>query len=638
MASNTNEYLIKLTDLLELEQKEDLRQYQLKFQGASLKERKANGVLLYPLKHLDFRYQSGEQLIADLQLHPNDINNRHGFSNGKMVQVFAINDESLNVNGVVNRIKNDKVTITINGHEFPNWMTHNGIAVQLLFDDRTYREMFYTLSKLINNESDRIGYLKKVLIGGELPFFKDSTPVLPNHLNKSQNEAVYKVALANDFAVIHGPPGTGKTTTLVECIKTELTQVPQVLVCAPSNAAIDVLSERLAANGIKVVRIGHPARVTDEMLNQTLEAQTAQHNNYKLYKDLKKRSEEYFKMAGKWKRTFGKTEREQKKIMFNEAKALKQDAERTYRDIIEDVLFSTRVIACTLVGANHPKLKGMQFDTVFIDEAGQALEPACWIPILKAKKVVFAGDHLQLPPTVKSIEAKKGGLDQTLFERAIQEKSATSLLKEQYRMNDVIMRFSSGYFYDNELLSNVQNRDWRIFADDAPMEFIDTAGTGYFEEQHPDTRSSFNSGEVEVIIKHLNQYLEQIQVSGYDSPESIGIVSPYKAQVELFRATIESAGLPDELRKKIVVNTIDGFQGQERDLIYVSLVRSNEEGEIGFLSDERRMNVGLTRAKRKLVVVGDSATIGAKSKFYNKFLDYVQSEAKYLSAFELMYD
>lgn len=561
MSSNTNEYFIKLIDLLEIERKEDLRQYQLKLQNASLKEQKANGVVIYPLKHQEFKYVSGEQLVAVFTFPVNEGNAGHGFSNGKSVQLFALNDEGLSVQGVVNRVKKEKVIVTINSYEFPNWMTHNSVVMQLLFDDRTYKEMNFALKKVIDSENIRVDYFKKLFNGIVGPAIQSNKVHLPVQLNKSQCSAIQNIADASDYSVIHGPPGTGKTTTLVESIKNELTQVSQVLVCAPSNAAVDVVSERLEKEGVKVVRIGHPARVTDEMLNQTIEAKVAQHNDYKLYKDLKKRSDEYFKMAGKWKRSFGKEEREQRKFIYQEAKSLKNDAERVYKDIVDDLLFSTRVIASTLVGANHSKLRGMTFETVFIDEAGQALEPACWIPILKAKKVVFAGDHMQLPPTVKSLEAKKMGLDKTLFERLIEYNSCCSLLKEQYRMNDVIMQFSSKYFYDGMLKSADANRLATIIPNDDPMEFIDTAGTGYFEDQHPDTKSSFNTGEVEMIIKHLKTYINQILLAGYELPDNIGIISPYKAQIELFKSELEDAEIEDIIKRKLIVNTIDGFQG-----------------------------------------------------------------------------
>jgi len=301
-------------------------------------------------------------------------------------------------------------------------------------------------------------------------------------------------------------------------------------------------------------------------------------------------------------------------------------------------LFKTRVITTTLIGANHSKLKGIYFSTCFIDEAGQALEPACWIPIIKSNKVIFAGDHLQLPPTIRSIKASNLGLKETLFEKATKVQEANVVLTEQYRMHEKIMTFSSNQFYKGVLKAHHKNAKKKMSPDDSVLEFIDTAGTGFFELQHLETKSSYNPEEAKLLFKHLNIFTEELLIQGYDLPESIGIISPYKAQIEFLRNLLDTSKINLNIKNRITVNTIDGFQGQERDLIYISLVRSNESGEIGFLSDERRMNVALTRAKRKLVVVGDSGTIAAKNKLYNRFIDYVHEIDAYKSAFEFTYD
>lgn len=636
MAINPRIDFSALLHLLQQEKDEDLAQFQKKMQSTSLKERRAKGVLWFPCNLFEQKHDTGERLIISVK-RPKEHSFSHSFSNGKLVEVFPVSDENTVLRGVVNRVKEDTITVTINADDFPQWLKFSQIAVQLLFDDRTYFEMQEALKHLMLTEDARLIELQKKFYG-EIPLMVNQDAyVAPNHLNKSQSEAVAKVVSANDIAVVHGPPGTGKTTTLVEAIKQVLFTETQVLVCAPSNTAVDLLAEKLTQEGVSVVRIGHPARVTDELLNQTLEAKVAQHQDYKLLKDLKKRSEEYFKMAGKWKRSFGSAEREQRKIMLTEARSLKKDAERTHNDIVDDVLFSARVVATTLVGANHKRLKRAKFPVCFIDEAGQALEPACWIPIIKSKKVVFAGDHKQLPPTVKSYEAGKAGLNYTLFERAINNLNADVLLTEQYRMHETIMNFSSREFYDGLLVANERNKLAKVYPSDTPLEFIDTAGTAFFEQQHPDTKSSFNPDEADLMIKHLQLYTAEVLNAGYDLPESIGIISPYKAQIGLIKLKLETSDLAAELLKKITVNTIDGFQGQERDVIYISLVRSNEKGEIGFLGDERRMNVALTRAKRKLVVIGDSATLAVRNKFYDRFLDFVQLNNAHKSAFEFMY-
>ncbi len=636
MASNPTDHFINLLNLLAQEKDEDLAQYQRKMQSTSFKERRANGVLWHPCDIFDRKYDAGERLIIQVK-RPREHQYNHGFSSGKLVEVFASGDEGEKLKGVVNKVKDDTMFITINSDDFPNWVEHGRVGVQLLFDDRSYKEMQWALNECIKTESKRLQELQRKILGLETPLFLDAKFSSVSPLNKSQQKAVANILGAQDFAIIHGPPGTGKTTTLVESIQETLKKESQVLVCAPSNAAVDLLTEKLKQQGVSVVRIGHPARIDEEILNQTLESKIAQHQDFKLLRDLRKRAEEYFKLGGKWKRNFGHAEREQRRMLLAEARSLKKDADKTHDDIVEDVLFSTRVIACTLVGANHPKLRGIKFTTCFIDEAGQALEPASWIPIIKSNRVVFAGDHLQLPPTVKSYEAGEKGLKETLFEKAIKGNQADVLLAEQYRMNEQIMNFSSKEFYKGILKANENNAHQTVFPADQPVEFLDTAGTGFFEAQHPETKSSFNQEEGNLIFKHLAAYLAQVNESGYDLPESIGIIAPYKAQVELITKMVDEIDLGTNVRSLITVNTVDGFQGQERDMIYISMVRSNETGEIGFLSDERRMNVALTRAKRKLIVIGDSGTIASKSKFYNRFLDYISEIEAYRSAFELIY-
>ena len=325
-------------------------------------------------------------------------------------------------------------------------------------------------------------------------------------------------------------------------------------------------------------------------------------------------------------------------MLFSEANKLRVEGDQLAFYISNDIITKSRVIACTLVGANNMSINNLHFKTVFIDEAAQALEPATWIPILKSDRVIFAGDHHQLPPTIKSFEAAKQGLEVTLFEKAIECNQADVMLREQYRMNTAIMNFSNGYFYNNELIANANVADWKIFPEDLPIEFIDTAGCGFFEQVDSETLSSFNPEEADLVLKHLSMYFEELAQNNYlESVSDIGIISPYKAQTTLLAERIvKNEILSDEIRAKMSINTVDSFQGQERDIIYISLVRSNENGVIGFLSDTRRMNVAMTRARKKLVIFGDSATIG-QHPFYDKLLDYVNKINAYTSAFELLY-
>jgi len=457
-------------------------------------------------------------------------------------------------------------------------------------------------------------------------------------LNNSQNDALNLVLSALDVAIIHGPPGTGKTTTLIQAILQTLKNERQILVCAPSNAAVDLIVEKLDSQGVNVVRIGHPARITEQILSKTIDARITQHHYYKDLKSARKQSQEYFHMAKKYKRNFGQEEREQRKLLFAEAHKLKDEAAQLEFFITGDIIENAQVIACTLVGASNMSIKGKRFKTVFIDEAAQALEPACWIPIIKGDRVIFAGDHHQLPPTIKSLEAAKNGLEITLFEKAIKRNNADCMLKEQYRMNMKIMNFSSNFFYKNELFANSKVANWTIFPGDMPIEFIDTAGCGFYEQINGESRSSFNPEEADLLVKHLTKYINLLDFNGsLEKVVNIGIISPYSAQTFQLRTLIfESELFSKEICSKISINTVDSFQGQERDIVYISLVRSNEKSEIGFLSDIRRMNVAITRAKKKLVVIGDSSTI-CKNIFYQQFVDYVTDIEAYKSGFEYLY-
>ena len=633
------EELKNLLVLLKKEKDADLQQYRQKMAGTSLKERRKQGVCWYPIQLEKTKYDAGERLIVKIS-RPPEHTDAHLFQSGKLISLFSANSGSGEyddaVNGVVNNVTKTHMHITMNVDELPAWLHHGQLGVQLLFDENAYREMERTLTTLLNTKEDRITEFKKILLGDKTAQFTDHDTIRDLGLNDSQNAALHQIHNARDIAIIHGPPGTGKTTTVVQAILETLKSEDQVLVCAPSNAAVDLLAEKLGDQKVEVLRIGHPARVTEEILSKTLDAKIANHKDFKDLKALRKQSEEYFAMAGKFKRNCGNSEKKQRKALRDEARSLKAQAEHLSYYITNDIISKSQVIACTLVGANNTMLKGMTFETVFIDEAAQALEPASWIPTLKSNRVIFPGDHCQLPPTIKSFEAAKAGLEVTLFEKAIQRNQADTMLQEQYRMHEQIMNFSSRLFYKNQLIANEMVKNWKIFSEDQTVEFIDTAGCGYFEEVDPETRSSFNTEEADLLFKHLTNYLMSLDaMQKNDELTSVGIISPYKAQVVNMQEQLAAMELDESTANKLAVNTIDSFQGQERDVIYISLVRSNENGEIGFLADTRRMNVALTRARKKLVVIGDSATIG-QHPFYEKFLDYINEIDAYHSAFEWM--
>lgn len=629
----------ELIKLLFKEKEEDLRQYKQRMQNTSFEERRKNGVCWYPVWIEKSSYSSAERLMVRVSRKP-EHRDPHLFQPGKLVSFFSNghdnSEDSEAVNGVVNMVRDHEMLITLHADDQPDWIYDGKLGVQLLFDENSYREMEKGLSQLLKAENDRVDELKQIILGEQEPLFKPKSPINLPELNPSQNEALNQALSANDVAIVHGPPGTGKTTTLIHTMVQVLKTETQILVCAPSNAAVDLIAEKLGEENIDVIRIGHPARVTKEILANTLDAKITRHTQYKELKSLKKSAEEYKKLGHKYKRNFGPEEREQRRLLLTEAKRFRAEANVLAGYIRNDILDKTRVIATTLVGANNPALQGKHFSTVFIDEAAQGLEPACWLPILKADKVVFAGDHHQLPPTIKSLEAAQSGLEVTLFEKAIQRNRADVMLREQYRMNELIMNFPSQQFYKGELIANENVKNWSMLPEDLPVEFIDTAGTGFFEHSNPESKSSMNREEMNLLFKHLNSYLESLQaLKMIDSVQNIGIISPYKAQVSLMQEMYGNS-FEKDIQQKIAINTIDSFQGQERDIIYISLVRSNEKGAIGFLQDTRRMNVAMTRARKKLVVLGDSATIG-NHPFYNSFLDYVNEIGAYRSAFELIY-
>lgn len=633
------EELKHLLILLRKEKEEDLLVYKRKMTGTSLAERRKQGVCWYPVNLEKTKFDTGERLLVRIS-RPHEHLDAHLFQSGKLVSLFSNagknHENSEVVNGVVNQVSEHEMLITLNSDAVPNWIEDGYLGVQLLFDENAYREMENAIKFLIKTREERINQLKSILLGGQEAQFNLQSPIIRSGLNTSQNKAINLIRDAKDVAIVHGPPGTGKTTTLVHAILDILRDESHVLVCAPSNAAVDLFVEKLDAEGVDVVRIGHPARVTQNILSNTLDARKAHHVDYRNLKSLRKKADEFRNLAKKYKRNFGIDEREQRKMLFAEASKFKEEAEHLEFYIINNILSSAQVIATTLVGANNYHLKGMNFKTVFIDEAAQALEPAAWIPIIKAERVIFAGDHFQLPPTIKSHEAAKQGLEVTLFEKAIKRNKADVMLQEQYRMHERIMDFSGRYFYKNQLLPNESVRHWKVFEEDEPMEFVDTAGTGYFEQVDPETKSSYNKEEVNLLFRHFQNYLDQIISFGkMNEVQNIGIISPYKAQVGLLKEQFDvKYAANEDLSSKVAINTVDSFQGQERDIIYISLVRSNEKGEIGFLADTRRMNVAMTRAKKKLVIIGDSATIG-QHKFYEKFLDYINEINAYHSAFEL---
>lgn len=630
------EYFNNLLRLLKIEREEDQAAYQRLTESSSVAERRENGLTWYPVAIRGTEMSRGDYLTIEIERTTHqDISHQLRF--GVSAVLFSNHDAKTDrIEGVISHQSGSKLKLTLRTDELPDWSRDGKLGVDVLFDNNSYDEMQNALKTAAAPfEKKEDGRLVQVLTGNLAPSFNDQliTYKLPS-LNIMQQAAVDKILAAQELAIVHGPPGTGKTTTLVQAIRAMIKQDhQQILVVAPSNTAVDLLSEKLADEGLNVLRVGNPARVSERLLSLTLDHKMADHSSMKELKNLKKQANEYKNMAHKYKRNFGRAEQEQRKALFAEAHKIMKESGNTEQYIIDDLVNKAQVITATLVGANHYTIRGRQFHTVVIDEAGQALEPACWIPVLKAKKVVFAGDHCQLSPTIKSSAAAKGGLSTTLFEKCVNlYPAAVVLLEEQYRMHQTIMGYPSQIFYNNKLQAHSSVSSRLLFTADEPLLFIDTAGCG-FEEKTEGT-STTNPEEAVFLLKHLTQLAAKLAAvyTKEDFP-SIGVISPYKQQVYLLKELLLNAPELQVYADKIAVNTIDSFQGQERDLIYISLARSNAEGTIGFLADIRRMNVAMTRAKKKLVVIGDSATL-ARSAFYADFISYAEVHHAYHSAWE----
>jgi ATP-dependent RNA/DNA helicase IGHMBP2 len=635
-----NDQLLHTLELIKLERQADLEQYRQKVLLRSLQQRTKEGSTWYPVSLKRDYIGTGERPTIEVE-RTNQLDQPHSFQSGKVVSVFsnaAGKPDKEHINGVINYVRDNTMVITLNGDDVPDWITDGLLGVDVMFDEMSYREMEFALKEVIKAEDNRLAELKNILLGNSRAGIEARAAATFSNdvLNGSQQEALRKVMESRDVAFIHGPPGTGKTTTLVQAIKQTIREEKQVLVCAPSNAAVDLLVDKLSEQGLKALRIGHPARVTEQSLSKTLDYRISAHPNYKELRNLRKQMEQVRSTAFKYKRKFGYHEKEQRKLLLQQVKLLKADADLLEFYIVNDLLQTMDAICCTLVGASHPVLRGKKFKTAFIDEAGQALEPASWIPLLKSERVIFAGDHQQLPPTIKSLDAARRGLSKTLFEKGIeQQPDQVSMLQVQYRMNEKIMAFSSRYFYQDKLIAHESVRSHVLMPHLLPVEFIDTAGCGFHEKQDPETLSRFNHEEAQLLIHQVEVRVEEIGTNAWlDEHISMGIITPYSAQVDQLHKLAEASPILEPLYRLITINTVDAFQGQERDVIVISFVRSNEKGEVGFLSDIRRSNVAMTRARKRLIMIGDSATLSSHP-FYMKLLDYVQQEGFYKSAFEL---
>lgn len=609
---------------MEIEYNSEKEAFRRQTETTGLARKVKRGDAWHPLRFVRSYYNSLNQLSVEV-VRTADTDIEHNFEFGRPVCFFHMSEGTegksiryFNFTGTVSYADGDRLVVTVpDNAPVAELQATEGLGVQLFFDETSYRLMFEALDRVIGARDNRLAYLRDLFYSGvpaaELSFAPISFP----WLNRAQQEAVNKVLRAKDVAIVHGPPGTGKTTTLVEAIYETLRRESQVLVCAQSNMAVDWISERLVDRGISVLRIGNPTKVNDKMLSFTYERRFEAHPDYpqlwSIRQAIRKLRQERKRRDNGWHQKMDR---------------LKSRAVELELRINSQLFGEAKVIASTLTGSASHLLSGQKFGTLFIDEAAQALEAACWIAIRRASRVVLAGDHCQLPPTVKSIAALKGGLGTTLMERIVARKpSVVTLLTVQYRMNEQIMRFSSNWFYDGRVESAPEVKYRGILDYDNPITWIDTSDTDAKEEFVGESFGRINKIEAELTLEALKNYFIKIGRQRIaDEHIDVGVISPYRAQVQLLRRMVRKAEFFKPYRGCITVNTVDGFQGQERDIIVISLVRSNDDGQIGFLSDLRRMNVAITRARMKLIIVGSVQTM-TRHAFYKELYGYVQESA-----------
>ena len=646
--------LLQQRTLLQLEYYTEKEAFRKLTEQMGLQRKVKRGDAWFPLQVGKSFYNSLNQTAIEV-FRTSDQDIEHNFEFGRPVMFFTLRSslKYFSFTGTVSYVDGDRMVITVpdSAPLLELQQSTDPIGVQLSFDETSYKLMFEALDRVMKAKNNRLAYLRDLFYSHQKAGRFSFEPMKFPWLNPTQERAVNEVLWAKDVAIVHGPPGTGKTTTLVEAINETLMRESQVLVCAQSNMAVDWISEKLVDRGINVLRIGNPTRVNDKMLGFTYERRFESHADYpqlwairkairELRKNRKKGSENYHQKMDRLKSRAAEIELRINAELFGEA----------------------RVIACTLVGSAHHLLEGMKFGTLFIDEAAQALEAACWIPMKRASRVILAGDHCQLPPTVKSIAALRAGLGKTLMERIAENKpEVVTLLKIQYRMNDEIMRFSSDWFYGGKVESAPQIKYRSVLDYDHPITWIDTgeeseerrvkseefnsssddASEGSEEQENSslfthhsslykeqfvgESFGRINKAEAELTLLTLAEYFTKISKRRVlEERIDVGIISPYRAQVQYLKKLIKKYEFFKPYRRLISVNTVDGFQGQERDVILISLVRSNDEGQIGFLKDLRRMNVAMTRARMKLIILGNKDTM-TKHPFYKKLWEYVEA-------------
>lgn len=616
--------------LLQLEYYTEKEAFRKQTETMGLRRKVKRGDAWFPIRVGKSYYNSLNQLVVEVfRGEEEDVD--HNFEFGRPVVFLSATDAKdlggklryFSFTATVSYVDGNRMVVAVpdSAPLLELQSSSQPLGVQLSFDETSYRAMFQAIDRVIAAKSDRLAYLRELFHGDRQPQRYAFEPMRFPWLNPTQEQAVNEVLMAKDVAIVHGPPGTGKTTTLVEAINETLMRESQVMVCAQSNMAVDWISEKLVDRGINVLRIGNPTRVNDKMLGFTYERRFESHPDYPQLWAIRKAIRELRQHRKRGSDSF-----------HQKMERLKSRATELELRINAQLFGEARVIACTLVGSANKLLDGQRFNTLFIDEAAQALEAACWIPLRRVSRVILAGDHCQLPPTVKSLAALKAGLGVTLMERVTAtQPSVVTLLKVQYRMNEAIMRFSSDWFYGGQVKSAPQVRHRGILDYDNPFLWIDTApleeeddSPVYHEQFVGESFGRVNKAEANLTISTLRDYLEKVGKQRFlDEQVDVGVISPYRAQVQYLRSLIKATPDLKPFRRAITVNTVDGFQGQERDIVLISLVRSNAAGDIGFLKDLRRMNVAITRARMKVIILGDVKTL-TRHPFYKRLWDYVE--------------
>lgn len=607
---NYADHFADLRNALITERDFETRAYQTLLQNKSMKERVEAGVTWYPVDYADYHYSRLNELVLTFRIN-SDQNGKMFGTSGKCSIFSSVNNEK--ADGIILTFKDNVVSVVIDDEEIPDWLKEGKIGIDAICDTRTYDLQIKAMEELAEMQRGIAkDFYTKAAEGYPPDDFSED-----ENLNASQNNAIRQICSTTPITIVHGPPGTGKTRTLVSAIKKLFQDGKRILVAAPTNAAADHITSELSKAGVDVLRYGNSFKISPQVYSFTLQSRVQNHSDLQVVERLTKEAETIRKKAFRFVRNFGPEEQAERRELKNQLREIRKDIRLIEKRVRAYTLEKYPVITGTLIGLQQEEISQHQFEIMMVDEAGQALEPAIWSLCRNAKKLVMAGDPFQLSPVLFSDQAQKSALSVSLIETGMKLNQPCFLLNTQYRMNDLIMQFSNEKFYQNKLVSGDQVKNQLLKSEiHLPVEFIDTAGCGY-DEKRDENGGISNPEEGNLLVKRLNELKTEYL--------SIGIISPYRAQVNFLKSSIEDA--------QTTIETVDSFQGQERDVIFISLVRSNSENEIGFLKDYRRMNVAMTRAKYKLIIIGDSSTLGS-DPFYSDLLEFIENNGTYRSGYE----